>query len=149
VAVVSWPFQTQGLDYLLIRRDHFRVAIPNELAQAKLENLALSDLRGSRMTMPTPEYNGSTFELLFKPFLDAGVHPIFAPQFQSDALYRLARDTRTLVLCRDENSAEFEAFGFTMRDLAEFPIFNDNFLVRAAHSANAATDMLWNLAQSA
>lgn len=146
VAFISWPFETDGLAMLRVRRDHFLMALPHGHPLEAMPVLPMAALAGHRMVMPSPEHNRLTFESLFQPFVDAGIEAVTIPEFQSDALFRYARGNGVMVLCKEVEARRYEEGGFTLRAFADHEAVNEKYLVRLKGGSTPGSNLFWGMA---
>lgn len=148
LAFVSSPFDTEGLELTWVRLDRFAMMVPLDHPLAAKAELSLADMKGQRMVMPNPEHNKQTFASLFQPFIAAGVIATTIPEFQSNALYRYARQHGSMVLCKEVETAS-HAHQFAIRWLSDHEAANDKYLVRLKGSATPQSDAFWSIAGEA
>ncbi|MDB5471528.1 MAG: hypothetical protein JWR84_3088 [Caulobacter sp.] len=146
LAFVSWPFEAAGIEVLSIRLDEFCMLVPRGHPLEDLPEVRMSDLAGHVLVMPNARLNPWTFKSLYQPFIDAGVVPAMAPEFQRDSMDRLARSQRWLSLCNLMDVSQRCGDVFLPKPFAGVTITNRKCLVRRKGYTTPAITALWETA---
>jgi DNA-binding transcriptional LysR family regulator len=97
VALISQPFDIADLEALMIHASPISLLVPPEDALAGRGRAHLADLAGREIPVTSPKLNPALWDLMYKPFVDAGAIPLTVLEGVAAVAY-YARERRMPVL---------------------------------------------------
>jgi DNA-binding transcriptional LysR family regulator len=142
LAFVSAPFETTGLDLLLLRENRFCIMLPQSHPLSERPVITAADLNGVKMIVPAQQYSPATFAAYYQPLIEAGAVPVQIPEFQSAPYY--ASDWELPVVCTQFAAERYDMDRFISRPLDFIPLCR-KYLIRLSNHRTPPQRLMWDL----
>lgn len=145
LAFVSSPFDTNGLDLLLLRESPYCLLMREDHPLAALPTLSAEALHGVSMIIPSKHFSPDAYDAYYRPLIDAGIVPVEVPEFQGTVNY--ASEWRLPVACTQYTADYIIRPGLLTRPLDFVPNCK-KYMVRLTNHRTPLQTLLWDLAES-
>jgi DNA-binding transcriptional LysR family regulator len=146
-AIVRAPFNSQGLDTLLINRSFGSLLVPVESELAALEEVGLDQLKGQRLAV-LPRRLSQLWDITYAPFIDAGMELVEIAEGHRHAVLHHAHRQRLFVLTWQwPHEQEYCAEDLVHRPFANFQPVRDSYVVKESDASNATLERFWSVAK--
>lgn len=147
-AIVTAPFDEQGLEKIFLRRCYASLLAPREHALAARESVTAQDLRGQRLAVLPRDLAPAAWAATYEPLEKLGAELVEIPEGHRQALYYHARRERLCVLTWEwSQDEEARSDDMVHRLFSGWRPSRDIFLVRQSGSLNPAVEQFWNVAR--
>jgi DNA-binding transcriptional LysR family regulator len=151
--LATGPFDTDGLDTILVASARPMLAIPTHDPLAARESLTLADLDGMVIVTRRRGIGQQYMKAWYGPLQDAGAVLLEGPEDHPGSLLEFAarKDVATLVHQWSNENLESTTFPhkFVFRPLLGADVNMEIHLARLAKTQNVACQWLWNIASEA
>ncbi|MBV9842288.1 MAG: LysR family transcriptional regulator [Sphingomonadaceae bacterium] len=145
VALLAEPFDFADTEALIMHESPIALLVPPDDPLADQRRVPITDLAGRCIPMTPQKTNPACWNVIYKPFLDAGAIPWIVAEGEP-AIAFVAREKRLPVICVGWPHSEFGALtGFTHVAIEDAPIHRFA-LVRRREPSRGLLRNFWNTA---